>query len=114
MSSARCSRNASVEVFGQNIVAVPVQVLAQLIDAALGPVKDLLCDRRTFDAARRVTEECLQQLGFWQQDRALHVAGRETIHRVGDRHHRQGTHPVRDRGEVRGFLRVAAEQNGVA
>ena len=90
------------------------EVLSQLKYAALRAEQHLLGDRRTFDPAGRIAEEFTQELRFGHQGLGQHVAGGEAVHGVGDRDQRQGAEPVGDRGEIRGFLRVAAEQDRVA
>ena len=42
------------------------------------------------------------------------MASDEAVHGVGDRDQRQGAELIRDRGKIGRFLRIAAEQNGVA
>ncbi len=90
-----------------------LQVLPELKATALGAEKDLLRDRRRFDPAFRISQKPLQQLRLRHQGLALHVAGGEAVHRIGDGDKGEGAHSVGDGREVRCFLRAAAEQHRV-
>ena len=96
------------------IMGAPGQVLAQLERAALGAEQHVLGDGRALDAAGGIAEVLAQQLGLRHVRFGHHVAGGEAVHRVGDGDQRQRAEPIGDRREVGGFLRVAAEQDGVA
>ena len=102
------------EVVLGDFAGVAGEVLVQLEDAALGAEEDFLRQRRGHDAPGRVAEVFAQQLGFGQLGFAHHVARREAVHGVGHRDQRQRGAAVGDRREVGGFLRVGAEEHGVA
>jgi len=90
-----------------------VDPAAELPHAALGSVDDLLSHTRTGDPALRIPEIFLQQRGFGQPCLGQHVAGGESVHRVGDRDQGEGRGAVADRGEIGGFLRIRAEEDRV-
>ena len=90
------------------------QILAQLEHAALGAEQHVLGDGRALDAAGGIAEVLAQQLGLRHVRFGHHVAGGEAVHRIGDGDQRHRAELVGDRREVGGFLRVGAEQDGVA
>ena len=107
-----CSQRGQVR--GAEVVAVAVEVGVELHHAALGAKEDILGNGRALDASGRVAEVLAQQLGLGHQGFAEHVAGRETVHGVGHRDQAQRGGAVGDGGQIRGLLRVGAEQDRVA
>ena len=91
-----------------------LKIPVELIDAALGAEQHLLRDRRGLDPALGIADELAQQLRLRHRGFAQHVARGEAVHAVGDRDQRLRADLVRDRRQVRRFLRIAAEQNRVA
>ena len=102
------------QVFRRETVADANQILAELEGAAFGPEQHGLRHGRALDPARRIAEELAQEFGLGHPRFGKHVAGGEAVHRVGDRDQRQGADAIGDRREVGRFLRIAAEEDGVA
>ena len=99
----------------QDVAAVPLQELPQLVDAPLGAVQHLLCDGRALMRPAGSPRRSFSISGSGMQRLALHVAGRETIHCIGNRApSTANSRLIGDRREVGRLLRVAAEQDRVA
>ena len=102
------------EVGRRDVAIAPHQVLRQLKYAPLGTKQNFLCQSRRLDTSGRVAEVFAQQLGFGHARLAHHVAGGKTVHRIGDRDQRERRDAVGNRRQVGRFLRVRAEEDGVA
>jgi hypothetical protein len=71
------------EVGGPEVVAVALEVLGELEDAALGTEQHLLRDCRALHAPRGVAEVLAQQVGLGHERLAEHVTRREAVHGIG-------------------------------
>ena len=80
---------------------------------ALGTEQQFLGHGGGLYPAFRISQELSEEFRLRHQRLALHVAGRETIHRVGHRDQGERADLVADRRQIGGFLRIAPEQDGV-
>ena len=102
------------QILRQDIRFAALEVRLELINATLGAKQYLLGDRRCLDSARRIPDELAQKLRLRHPGLALHVAGSEPVHGIGDGDQGEGAHLVSDSGQIGGLLRIAAEQHRIA